>query len=117
MSGVGVPAGLAGGVGDSGDVGDERKNFNSMVAGMGRWREISDNVEGDQLNIEKYGTELANVCVEMFRSTSAMFEQQCLRVIDMFTCPPRPGAGEPTEEVTGTPRASWSTKSSRTCER
>ncbi len=43
------------------------KNFNTMFAGMGRLKEISESAEGDQMNIEKHLTELTNVCMEMFK--------------------------------------------------
>ena len=45
-----------------GDVGEARMNFNRMAEGMSRLRKISENVDTDQLNIEKYVKELTNVC-------------------------------------------------------
>ena len=73
MAGVGVPPGLAGA--GFGEVGESRANFNRMVKGMTRSKEISENVAGDQLNVEKYVQELSDVCTEMFRATGCMFEQ------------------------------------------
>ena len=56
-----------------GDVGEARMNFNRMVKGMSRLKEISENAETDQLNAEKYVKELTNVCQEMFASVGSMF--------------------------------------------
>ena len=61
-----------------GDVGEARMNFNRMVKGMSRLREISENVETDQLNIVKYVKELTNVCQEMFMSVGSN-SMACLR--------------------------------------
>ncbi len=81
MSGdAGVPPGLGG----FGDVGEARKNFNTMVPGMGRLKEISENVEGDQLNLEKYVKELTYLCMEVFKPTGTILEQKHLRFINMF---------------------------------
>ena len=77
---VGGPPGLDG----FGDVGEARMNFNRMVKGMSRLREISENVETDQLNIEKYVKELTNVCQEMFMSTGSMFQQEHLRFFGLL---------------------------------
>ena len=49
---------------------------------MHRLKEISDNVEADQLNIEKYVKELTDVVREMFMSTGSMFQQESLRVLN-----------------------------------
>jgi len=70
------------GLGGFGDVGEARMNFNRMSQGMHRLREISENVEGDQLNIEKYVKELTDVVREMFMSTDSMFQQERLRVLN-----------------------------------
>ena len=40
-------------LGGFGDIGEARMNFNRMSQGMHRLKEISENVEADQLNIEK----------------------------------------------------------------
>ena len=40
-----------------------------MSAGMERLTQIEENVENDQLNIEKYVMELTSVCREMFKAT------------------------------------------------
>ena len=62
-----------------GDVGEARLNFNRMSQGMYRLKEISENVEADQLNIEKYVKELTEVVREMFLSTGSMFQQEYMR--------------------------------------
>ncbi len=46
-----------------------------MVRSMTRLRVISENVAGDQLNVEKYIKELSDVRTEMFRAAGSMFEQ------------------------------------------
>ena len=74
---VGGPPGLGG----FGEVGEARMNFNRMSQGMHRLKEISENVEADQLNIEKYVKELTDVVREMFMSTGSMFQQESLRVL------------------------------------
>ena len=78
----GSPPGLA--TGGFGDVGEARFNFNRMVRGMTRLKEISENVVGDQLNTEKYVKELTDVVREMFMASGSMFEQEHLRFINMF---------------------------------
>ena len=78
------PTGGPPGLGGFGDVGEARLNFNRMVKGMTRLKEISENVETDQLIIEKYVKELMNVCKEMFMASGSMFEQEHLRFINMF---------------------------------
>ena len=90
MAGAGVPPGLAGGFGE---VGEAKPNLHKMVRGMSRMKEISENVAGDQLNIEKYVKELSDVCMEMFRATGAMFEQEHLRFINMFAATGGGGQG------------------------
>ncbi len=65
-------------------MGEARLNFNRTVKGMTRLKEISENVEKDQLNIEKYVKELKNVCREMFMATGSMIEQQHLRVFSLL---------------------------------
>ena len=77
---VGGPPGLGG----FGDVGEARLNFNRMVKGMTRLKEISENVETDQLIIEKYVKELTNVCKEMFMAAGSMFEQEHLHVFSLL---------------------------------
>ena len=91
MAGVGVPPGLAGAA--LGEVGEARTNFNRMVKGMTRLKEISENVAGDQLQVEKYVKELSDVRTEMFRATGCMFEQEHLRFINMITAAGSGGAG------------------------
>ncbi len=59
-------------------------NFQSLVRGMTSLREISENVAGDQLNVEKYVKELSDVRMEMCRAAGAMFEQEHLRFTNMF---------------------------------
>ncbi len=59
--GVGVPPGLV--TGGFGDVGQATVWFSRMQAGMERLTQIEDNVENDQLNIERYVKELTSVCV------------------------------------------------------
>ena len=80
MAGVGVPPGLGG----FGKVGEENLNFHKMVKGMSRMKEISENIAGDRLNVERYAKELSDVFVEMFRAAGSMFEQEHLRFINMF---------------------------------
>ena len=48
---------------------------------MHRLKGISENVEADQLNIEKYVKELTDVVREMFMSTGSMFQQEGLRIL------------------------------------
>ncbi len=65
-------------------MGEARLNFNRMVRGMSSMKEISENVLGDQLNIEGYVKELTDVCKEMFMGSCSMFEQERLRFINLF---------------------------------
>ncbi len=65
-------------------MGEARINFNRMVRGMSRLKETSENVLGDQMNIEKYVKELADVCREMFMASGSMFEQEHLCFINLF---------------------------------
>ncbi len=58
--------------------------FKRTVRGMARLKEISENVLGDQLNIERYVKELTDVCKEMFMASGSMFEQEHLRFINLF---------------------------------
>ncbi len=51
---------------------------------MERLRLIKENIENDQLHIEKYVKELTTVCEDVFRATGAMLEQEHLRFINMF---------------------------------
>ena len=78
------PTGGPPGLGGFGDVGEARLNFNRMAKGMMRLKQISENVQTDQLNIEKYVKELTNVVREMFLSTGSMFQQEHLRFINYF---------------------------------
>ena len=92
-------------------MGEARANFNRMVKGMTRLKEISENVAGDQLNVEKYIKELSDVCTEMFRATGCMFEQEHLRFINMITAVGSGGTGGGGSKY---PRSIWRTRSSRT---
>ncbi len=65
MVGVGIHPELAGAV--FGEVGEARTNFNRMVEGMTRLKEISGNTAGGQLNVEKYVKELSGVKLLMTR--------------------------------------------------
>ena len=65
---VGGPPGLGG----FGEVGEARINFNRMVRGMSRLKEISENVVGDQLNTEKDVKELTDVCREMLMASGGL---------------------------------------------
>ncbi len=49
-----------------------------MAKGMTRLKEISENVVGDQLNVEKYVQEPTDVCSDMFQATGSMFAQERL---------------------------------------
>ncbi len=51
---------------------------------MERLKLISENVENDQLNIERYVKERTTVCKDMFRATGAIFEQEHLRLVNML---------------------------------
>ncbi len=64
-------------------MGEARANFNRMIKGMTRLKEISENVAGGQLKVEKYVKELSDVCTKMFRATGCMFEQEHIRFINM----------------------------------
>ena len=97
MVGVGVPPGLAGA--GFGEVGESRANFNRMVKGMTRLKDISENVAGDQLNVEKYVKELSDVRTEMCRATACMFEQEHLRLINMLTATGGGGSKYPRTQV------------------
>ena len=87
----GSPPGLA--TGGFGDVGEARMNFDKMVRGMARLKEISDNVLGDQLNTERYVKELTDVVREMFMASGSMFQQEHLRFINMFAATGGGGKG------------------------
>ncbi len=92
MSGNGPP-----GLGGFGDVGQPPVNYQEIVKGMKRLKDIETHMEADAINVERYVKELPNVCRVMFRATGAMFEQEHLRFAAFSL---QPGAGE-TEEVTG----------------
>ncbi len=64
-----------------------------MAVGMARLQEIEQNVECDAVNSEKYIKELSKVCVEMFRATGVMFEQENLSFINMFAATGGGGSG------------------------
>jgi hypothetical protein len=64
-----------------------------MVQGMTRLMEISDNVAGDQLNVEKYVKELSDVGAEMFRETGCLFDQEHLRFINVIAAVGSGGTG------------------------
>jgi hypothetical protein len=90
MSGAG-PSGLE--VAEFGEVGEARANFDRMVKGMTRLKEISGNVAGGQLNVEMYVKEFSVVCTEMSRATGCMFEQEHLRCINMVATARNGGTG------------------------
>ncbi len=81
--GVGVPPGLH--QGGLGYFGQEAVCFSRMSAGMERLTQSDENVENDQINIEKYVKELTSVCKELFKATGVMFEQDPVRVTPMIT--------------------------------
>ncbi len=62
-----VPPGL----GCFGEVGEAKLNLHTMVKGMSRMNEISENAARDQLDVEKHFKELSDVHVEMFRATGS----------------------------------------------
>ncbi len=93
-------------------MGEARSNFNTMVKGMTSLKERSENVAGDQLNVEQYVKELSDVCTEMFRSTACMFEQEHLRFIKITAAAGKSGTGGGCGSVT--PREPGRTRSSRT---
>ncbi len=59
-------------------MGASRANFNKMVKGMAKLKEISGNVARDQLNVERYVKELSDACTKMFRAPGCMFEPEHL---------------------------------------
>jgi hypothetical protein len=89
-------------------------NFNRMSQGMHRLKEIAENVESDQLNIEKYVKELTTVVREMFLSTGSMFQQENVRVFSMIAATGGGGYGGGHGGGASTRRPSWSTRSSNT---
>ncbi len=88
MAGVGGPPGFG-----FGDCSEAKVNFQRMVRGLTRLDEISKNVAGHQLNVEKYVKEVSDVCTEMFRAAGSMFEQEHLRFINMFAAIGGGGSG------------------------
>jgi hypothetical protein len=89
MAGARVPPGVR----DFGEVGKAKLNFQKMVRGRSRMKKKSEDVSGDQLNVEKRVKELSDVRMEMFRATGAMFEQEHLRFINMFAATGGGGQG------------------------
>ncbi len=85
-----------------------------MVRGMTRLSEISGNVARDQLNVGKYVTKLSDVCLEIFRAAGSMFEQEHLRLINIFAAAGGGGSGGGSHKFV---KGSWSTRSSSTSER
>ncbi len=73
---------------------------------MTRLTEIFQDLEGDQLNLEKCIKELTDLCSEMFQATGSIFEQEHFRFIKMVTSV---GGGGAVGEASSTPRGSWST--------
>ncbi len=60
--GVQGPPGLGGGVGGFGEVGQAAFNYQEMVKGMKRPKDIENNMEKDSINMRKYVKELSKVC-------------------------------------------------------
>ncbi len=81
--GVGAPPGLI--HGGFGEIGEVRLSFNKMVARLSRVKDISDNVEADNMNTEKNVKELGMVFVEVFKASGAMLQQERLGFIAMIT--------------------------------
>ncbi len=73
--GVPEPPGLGRGTSGFGEVGQAAFNYQEMVKGMKRLKDIENNVETDSINMEKYVKELPKVCCDMFRATGTIFEQ------------------------------------------
>ncbi len=46
---------------------------------------MTDNVEDDSINVEKYVNELASLLAETIQATGKMFEEEHLRMINMVT--------------------------------
>ncbi len=88
MAGIGGPPGIG-----FGEVCEAKLNFQRMVRGVSRLKEIFQNVAGDQLNVEKFVKDLSDVSVEMFRAPDSMFEQGHLRFINMFAATRGGGSG------------------------
>ena len=68
-------------------------NFDKMVRGMAKLKEISENLLGNQLNTERYVKELTDVVREMFLASGSMFQQEHLRFINMFAAAGSGGKG------------------------
>ncbi len=68
-----------------GDVGEAAVCFQTMAEFIRRLREIRDNVEADNVNVERYVKELAGVTIDctITKACGRMFEQEHLRVIAM----------------------------------
>ncbi len=60
---------------------------------MKRFKDNENNVETDSSNMEKYVKELSEVCWDMVRATGAMFEQEHLSFMNMFTAAGSGGNG------------------------
>ena len=80
MTSGGSPPGLGGGAGGGfGDVGQAAFNYQEMVKGMKRFKDIENNVEIDSVNREDYVMELSKVCWDMFRATRAQQQEEDVR--------------------------------------
>ena len=88
VSGNGPP-----GFGGFGDIGQSVLNYQEMVRGMKRLKDIETHVETDAIDVEKYAKELLKVFWDMFRATGATFEHYNLRFINMFTAAGSGGNG------------------------
>ncbi len=73
MASGGGPPGLGGGAGGFGDVGQAAVNYQELVRGMKRLKDIENNVEMDAINMEKYVKELSKVYWDMFWASAAIF--------------------------------------------
>ncbi len=95
MTSSGGPPGVGGATAYSGfgHVGDARHCYAQLARAFVRSGEVNDNVENDQLNIERYVTELALLLVDAIQATGKMFEEEDLRMIGMVTATNPGGLG------------------------
>ncbi len=77
-----------------GDVGQAAVNYQGMVKGMWKLKDLEAHAEVDAINIERYLRDLSKVCWDMFRATGAMSEQEHLRLISMITAAGQNGGGK-----------------------
>ncbi len=101
----GGPHGLGGSTSYSGFdyVGDAERCYTQVLIRAG---EVRDNVENDQLNIQKYVKEIVPLSVDTFQATAKIFEDEHVRVINMVAV-----VNPELEQVADSTKGSWSTRS------